>query len=349
MPRFSLSTFRHVNLGGGDKPCRSGFTLVELLVVIAIIGILIGLLLPAVQAAREAARRMQCTNNFKQCMLGMHNYVDVHGVFPIASFTGVDRQHETTWARCILPFIEQTTLYDGIPLKASNASWGANDSYFCKKRVATYCCPSDSWQMYKDNGNGWCQHNYVVCVGKTGTSQWSESGDATVINGWREQITYGDRVVRYKEAIFRCGGDRGAGSFRCQSMAAITDGTSNTMAMSELIQVSKSQDINGTATADERGNLWYPWGCAYSAFFAPNTQEMDYLGCLPTRAANAIFAPATDKTLDAAIVISARSRHSGGVNVAMADGSIRFVGETVNLDVWAAVSTAKGNETDTAL
>ena len=323
-----------------------GFTLVELLVVIAIIGILIGLLLPAVQAAREAARRMQCTNNFKQCMLGMHNYVDAHGKFPVASFTGSGRAHETTWARCLLPFIEQTTLYDGIPTKAGNAGWGANDSYFCKKRVTTYCCPSDTWQMYKDNANGWCQHNYVVCVGKTGTSQWSASGDATVINGWREWVTYGDRVVQYKEAIFRCGSYQGQG-YRCQPMAAITDGTSNTMAMSEIIQVSKSQDINGKATADERGNLWYPWGCAYSAFFTPNTQEMDYLGCIPTRAANAIFAPATDKTLDAAIIISARSRHSGGVNVAMADGSVRFVSDTINLDVWAAASTAKGGETET--
>ncbi|MBQ9799670.1 MAG: DUF1559 domain-containing protein [Thermoguttaceae bacterium] len=307
---------------------------------------MIGLLLPAVQAAREAARRMQCTNNFKQCMLGMHNYVDAHGKFPVASFTGSGRAHETTWARCLLPFIEQTTLYDGIPTKAGNAGWGANDSYFCKKRVTTYCCPSDTWQMYKDNANGWCQHNYVVCVGKTGTSQWSTSGDATVINGWREWVTYGDRVVQYKEAIFRCGSYQGQG-YRCQPMAAITDGTSNTMAMSEIIQVSKSQDINGKATADERGNLWYPWGCAYSAFFTPNTQEMDYLGCIPTRAANAIFAPATDKTLDAAIIISARSRHSGGVNVAMADGSVRFVSDTINLDVWAAASTAKGGETET--
>ena len=117
------------------------------------------------------------------------------------------------------------------------------------------------------------------------------------------------------------------------------------MGMSELLQVSKSDDINGVAAADERGNLWYCWGCMYSAFFTPNTSEMDYLGCISGRATNAEYAPATDKTLDGATVVSARSSHSGGVNVAMCDGSVRFVSDTVNLDVWAAASTSKGSET----
>ena len=323
---------------------NDGFTLVELLVVIAIIGILIGLLLPAVQAAREAARRMQCANNLKQCSLGMLNYVETTGAgkLPCASYCSQDTQHYVTWARQLLPFIEQTPLYDGIPEIWRHAGVGANDTYFCGKRIKTYCCPSDAEHFYKDNVNGWCLHNYVVCIGKTGASNWSP-GQPQIINGWREQIQYGSRVVRYKEAPFRNGGYQGKGYY-CQKLANIKDGTSNTMMMSELLQVSKGDDINGAAQADERGNLWYTWGCMYSAFFTPNTSEMDYLGCIKGRATNAEYAPATDGTLDGASIISARSSHSGGVNVAMCDGSVRFVVDVVNLDVWAAASTAKGNE-----
>ena len=326
---------------------KGGFTLVELLVVIAIIGILIGLLLPAVQAAREAARRMQCTNNLKQCMLAMLNYAETSGKLPCASYCSQDSQHYVTWARQILPFIEQTALYDGIPEIWRHAGVGANDSYFCLKRIGTYCCPSDSEYFYKDNTKGWCLHNYVVCIGKTGASNWSP-GSPSIINGWREQIQYGSRTVRYKEAAFRNGGYQGKGYY-CQKLANIKDGLSNTMGMSELLQVSKGDDINGVAAADERGNLWYCWGCMYSAFFTPNTSEMDYLGCISGRATNAEYAPATDKTLDGATVVSARSSHSGGVNVAMCDGSVRFVSDTVNLDVWAAASTSKGSETTTNL
>ena len=325
---------------------RRGFTLVELLVVIAIIGILIGLLLPAVQSAREAARRMQCTNNMKQCVLALHNYHDIHNVFPVASFTGSSRaKHETTWSRCLLPFIEQNALYEGIPFKYAVAYQGANDGYFCKKRVNTYMCPSDNVVWYKNNSNGWAMHNYVVCVGKTGTSMWSNSGDTTIINGWREQITYGSRVVTYKEALFRCGGDRGY-KYKRQSMAACVDGTSNTMAMSELIAVNKDDDIAGKAIADERGNLWYPYGCQYSAFFTPNSTEQDHVGSQANRTADTRYAPGVQPPLDGGIVVTARSRHAGkGVNVGMGDGSIRFVSDTIDLDVWAGMSTSNGGET----
>ena len=327
----------------GNRCCRGGFTLVELLVVIAIIGILIGLLLPAVQAAREAARRMQCTNNLKQCMLGMHNYHDAHKAFPVGSFTGTSRwDHETTWARCLLPFIEQAPFYDGIPFKAAVAYRGANDGYFCLKQVPTYLCPTDTTEWYKNNSKGWALHNYVVCVGKTGTSMWNNNGDTTIINGWREQITYGSRVVKYKEALFRLGG-RGI-NFKCQSTAAATDGTSNTMAMSELITVNKDDDEDRKAIADERGNLWYPYGCAFSAFFTPNSSEQDHVGSQPGRIANARYAPGVQPPLDGAIIVTARSRHSGGVNVAMGDGSVRFVSDTIALDVWAALSTSNGGE-----
>ena len=95
-----------------------GFTLVELLVVIAIIGILVGLLLPAVQAAREAARRMQCSNNLKQIGLALHNYHDANNKFP----QGFTRFHSWGWAVRILPYIEQSSLFN--KLASDSGNWG---------------------------------------------------------------------------------------------------------------------------------------------------------------------------------------------------------------------------------
>ncbi|MFO0958797.1 MAG: DUF1559 domain-containing protein [Isosphaeraceae bacterium] len=103
-----------------------GFTLIELLVVIAIIGVLIALLLPAVQMAREAARRIACTNNLKQIALGFHNYHQAHDVFPIGGYggalptiasgqtAGARALKIASWGQSLLPYLEQTPLYDGI-------------------------------------------------------------------------------------------------------------------------------------------------------------------------------------------------------------------------------------------
>ncbi len=137
--------------GGGR---RRGFTLVELLVVIAIIGILIALLLPAVQAAREAARRSQCTNNLKQLMLGVHNYHDTFNKMPAgyimigAMAVGVSRQH-TSWGISILPYIEQTSLYDQYNLAL--ASVQLNPTPVVQTSVATFGCPSHEYagQLYR--------------------------------------------------------------------------------------------------------------------------------------------------------------------------------------------------------
>src|ERR1700680_158749 len=96
--------------GSQDRTERGGFTLIELLVVIAIIAILIGLLVPAVQKVRDAAARMQCSNNLKQLGLGMHNFHDTYKVLPYCRTGGHSQDH--TWAVILLPFIEQSALYN---------------------------------------------------------------------------------------------------------------------------------------------------------------------------------------------------------------------------------------------
>jgi prepilin-type N-terminal cleavage/methylation domain-containing protein len=132
---------------------RRGFTLVELLVVIAIIGVMVGLLLPAVQAAREAARRMQCSNNVKQIGLALHNYVGTFTKLPPGS-TGLPNAagtnfngHGWVWHASILPFIEQSTLYDAIqgPDGMGNELGDQNSGkplIVRQTTVPTFWCPS---------------------------------------------------------------------------------------------------------------------------------------------------------------------------------------------------------------
>ncbi len=330
------------------RKSTKGFTLVELLVVIAIIGILIGLLLPAVQAAREAARRMQCMNNLKQCVLAMQNYQENHKVFPIGSWCSADGWQDHTWAVPLLPFIEQGSLYSSIP-KPNYVAWEtSNAPVFKGLRINTYVCPSDSENWRKNDNEGWALHNYVVCVGNTGTAVGS-LGYAPANSGWRKSVTYGSRTVYAKEAMFRQGGGNpnsyGDGAkYKCQKISAVKDGLSNTMAMSEVVTVNINDDRNHNGKCDERGNLWYSYGCVYSAFFAPNTGEMDYVCSDPGNTVDAEYAPGTDAKLDNARIISARSNHSGGVNVGMGDGSVRFTPNTINLNVWSAMSTSKGGE-----
>ncbi|MDO5555069.1 MAG: DUF1559 domain-containing protein, partial [Planctomycetia bacterium] len=284
-----------------------------------------------------------------QLMIGMHNYHDAHLAFPIGGFSSADRMHEITWARSILPFIEQGAFYDGIPYKSAVAWYSTNDAYFCKKYVSTFSCPSDEKMWYNNNTEGYSKHNYIVCVGPTGASSYFDSSNYWPA-GIAAKTTSGTRTTNWNGGgMFRMG-FKGIGSipFLCRTMSDILDGTSNTMAMSELILVNKDLGPASTSIRDLRGMLWYVWGVYYCAFYGPNTSEKDYPGATSTLFVNASFAPAVpgqQMTNDPSLVISARSRHSGGVNVAMADGSVRFVSNTVDLDIWQAASTTKGSET----
>ena len=350
------------------KKQNRAFTLVELLVVIAIIGILIALLLPAVQAAREAARRMQCTNHQKQIVLAAHNHESARKVLPAAFTgekpTGVAAAYASfpayywSWSALaeLSPFLEQTSIYNTMDLKAPmytvDASYTTtvtpeNQQAF-GTTVKTFLCPSDSGQpvtgtVYGVNQPG--PTNYVFCAG-TGTKR---NGQDYLGSLW-----YTDGAFMAKVR---------------QSFGAITDGTSNTVMISEstlgtgmesattapgdirtaYVYAGYTVDVlsDGACAAGTQWNYEYRRGfswtsgeyrCAsYNHYYLPNQKDMD---CI----ANENYMAGTESASTSLGFRAARSWHTGGVNVALLDGSVHFVSDTVALDIWRAYSTRNGGE-----
>ena len=237
-----------------------GFTLVELLVVIAIIGVLVGLLLPAVQAAREAARRMSCSNNFKQIGLGLHNYHAAYKNLPMnAGGTkhmggNGDRNNRfwLSWMVGVTPFIEQQALWEQIsnplafnrsgtiknpPFAAMGAvPWSENYQPWLTQ-VPTYRCPSDPTQS---TFNRVAFTNYSACAGDAFFEQAhggvNDNGDASTSGGWGEEST-----ARWARGVFRA---RHFTKFR-----DIKDGLSNTIMCGENVVGARDLLAAGTIMA----------------------------------------------------------------------------------------------------
>lgn len=336
---------------------RRAFTLVELLVVIAIIGILIALLLPAVQAAREAARRAQCTNNLKQLGLAFHNYHDSFRTFPRynqtgAQYTGTSPQVRGYSALVkILPYMEQKTLYDGIKTVSSDFYYPTNDKpttatetpevFGLRKRVNGFLCPSDR-EYPVASAYGTC--NYGVCAGSN--------------LGWTVAASQQNGVFR---AILET------------SMAAIIDGTSNTIMLGEFLH-GDNVDTTDTLESDVIANATWSGGTHVSTQQGPITQAtMDSYGSECAKPGNpqtsmagyrwtlGIFYYTVFNTLappnwkypacslannygGAQGVYPARSRHPGGANHAVADASVRFISETIDLQVYHGLGSRDGGE-----
>lgn len=359
---------------------NNGFTLVELLVVIAIIGILIGLLLPAVQAAREAARRMQCTNNLKQAALGVQNYHDINGTCPPMTTIykgyngGWPNNNVTVSARVLLlPFIEQTAIYQQFDSEASKVSgasiWAGTGSigeptWAYKVKIPTWMCPSDGKNSVMTNKFG--------DVGTTGRANvFFCAGDAM----WGNQ-----RAEKYEGNALAKISSRGM--FQPETWHGLQfciDGTSNTIGIAEgcsgdnfetsvkggLSEVSALYDntnakpgpclTNGYNSADrtlvsQSSNTWR------GTFWADGrTQSSGFSTNVPPNSVACIW-----RVDYPWIAGGAQSYHSGGVNVAMMDGSVRFISDTIdtgNLNayqvtsgkspygVWGALGTPQGGET----
>jgi prepilin-type N-terminal cleavage/methylation domain-containing protein/prepilin-type processing-associated H-X9-DG protein len=328
---------------------RSGFTLIELLVVIAIIAVLIALLLPAVQAAREAARRSQCVNNLKQIGLAIHNYVSSNEAVPPGGSYGPpapagapndgSTQSYSMKVR-ILPGLEQQQLYNAFNLNMSGyqgavVSNSMNQTVI-SARVSVYQCPSDTnvGNLSIINGTG---ATMVIGV----TSYFSNNGTARQYNG--NNLTGPTWYV---------GGNSNMG--RMITFASVRDGLSNTVIFSEITKGNQgankplSNVVDGSAPTgvgaagsdyadyqaclagkwtslwDYKGEYWTDEeagrGGTYSHTMPPNSKSCNYGGAWDNR-------------------ICAGSFHSGGVNVLMMDGSVRFIKNSINYPTWTGLGT----------
>lgn len=308
-----------------------GFTLVELLVVIAIIGILVSLLLPAVQSAREAARRMQCGNNLKQVALAMHSYHAAHETLPPGSISwGVS----VTWAVRVLPFLEQQNAYDKVSFSDLYYT-GPNDD-FMKQRFAVYTCPSDT---KRSRTNGWTKHNYVVNAGNTGFVSPQYDGAEPQYNG-----------VMYGGAPFTRSGSYPHHGWPDEPVTwidfdSIRDGLSNTLMLSEAVQ---GATPSSGGVVDLRGFVWWGNAATFETYLPPNSSQPDvyqsevWCDHLATIASNPpCVGPHTPSQ---PMTNAARSRHLGGVQTALCDGSVRYITDNIELQTWRDLSTAHGGE-----
>ena len=347
---------------------RRGFTLIELLVVIAIIAVLIALLLPAVQSAREAARRAQCTNNLKQLGLASANAESATGAYipgfgPYynqAVFGGTCGGRPSVLAQ-ILPYMEGANAFNAFNFEWCTNTYGVGTANFTAQSqiVSAFVCPSDPENTkFKDVGYA----NYVASLGGSAAQRFG-----TGVDSWDTNTA--------RAGIFSVMGvDTSSSTYpsrnKCTpvTVASVTDGTSNTAIFSETKRGRATTDasingfIGGIPTGDlsnvyviNNGDLGVAPNCTYggSGYYTRIVYRgQQYYRNLPMTGNYSHTLTPNSKWFDCAVWGSAfnnvhgapRSNHSGGVNVAFADGSVRFIKDSISLPTWIALGTKAGGE-----
>ncbi len=325
---------------------RGGFTLIELLVVIAIIAVLIALLLPAVQAAREAARRTQCKNHLKQLGLAMHNYHDTHLVFPYGHQTehaGATHRRDC-WYQRLLPFVEQSALSQAYENENPRSEYihhipGNPDvRYIAETSIPIFSCPSDGSSPGRGANGGSIafQGNYAVSAG-VGTHTIETDPD-----------NVGNVIITVTNPTIVSTSDRG-GLFYQNSRHGLrdcSDGTSNTLLISEGIIRG-----NGPSSWGELGGYWggAPHGSfGFSTSEVPNTSVPDRVY---TCKEEFYHAAPNDAPCESGNTLGltgrynfARSYHTGGVQATLADGSVRFISDSINRQTWMKLGLRKDGQ-----
>jgi prepilin-type N-terminal cleavage/methylation domain-containing protein len=366
----------------------NGFTLVELLVVIAIIGLLVGLLLPAVQAAREAARRMQCANNLKQLSLAIHNHDSAHRVFPVNQIGPGAVTGQTvgsgyySWLVRILPYIEQSPLYESIDLTVNMSSFTSAGSLSSpmsvqildthtnaravRTRIPTLECPSAG-----------LTHQNASFLGSANPA----SGSYAANMGWPKTVTgyMGERGVpgtyngvipiHHPSPSASLAATLSWHPSKSRSFRNVSDGTSNTSCISERL-VQSAQTLAELSQADRRLGSHHinrtPMTLSaldtmcgppthtdrpYSAFvgrawvlgWAPAGNMYVHLKTPNTN--NGHFTGSTESSeRQGDFIVTPGSQHTGGVNVSLVDGSTRFVANQIDSKTWWAIGSADAND-----